>query len=259
MRYDTMEKIIFSGRKLLQRTQTCPIGMISLFLVSYSALWIISSTKDSTEHSMNLSSRSVDLSARSNLSYRANESKEIFRLGGGLQHRLEKTTLDCLEALNQLSTNIKCLGILCDCLRLKYSCFLGKKHVKFTPEYFEEVIYTTEYQQFAFGSLFWHIERIRYYEEFHKHDQHLFDRTYSGMTGGIDILLQKYHIPDNHSILHQERYFRVQNFKLSNEILNSHSQQINSREYGSDSNDSTTNEYSDHVIEFSQPFSKIIT
>ena len=41
-----MEKIIFSGRKLLQRTQTCPIGMISLFLVSYSALWIISSTKD---------------------------------------------------------------------------------------------------------------------------------------------------------------------------------------------------------------------
>lgn len=149
----------------------------------------------------------------------------IFRPGGGLESRLETIARSCYESLVQLSSNIKCLGILCGALQLKLACYSGRKVKKFTLDVLEDFVYTIEYQQFAFGLLFWHLEKQSYCREFHRQTLPLGaldepfgrnrHRPSAGASAGgteahyhrdesvddMEMLLQKYHIPDHHFIL----------------------------------------------------------
>lgn len=267
IRYELFEKIIFSGKKLLERIQTSPIGMISLFLISYSALAILITTKEGKLHSTS-SEQSIyslkspttatipsnmnrippptppvppppirdtsNMTTHSSTSSGTNpfyESNSIYRPGGGTQYRLQSIAISCYHSLLKLSQKIPCLGILCDALELKFATFSGKKNSKFTMEYFEEIIYTMEYQQFAFGLLFWYLEKIYYCKNFnislpyeeendhnppHPHPPHPPHPHHDTMTptvpveSPLEIILQKYHIPENHFLLCQD--FTIKKF-----------------------------------------------
>jgi hypothetical protein len=248
-RYETMEKIIFSGRKLLERVQTCPIGMVSLFLISYSALAILivskegnGASKGTPDHTLThpsaltpvhaahtpvqalTSPSAVTASTTVGLGGGGGKEKEIFRRGGGTPARLESIAVSCLQALLSLSSRIKCLGILCVTLKLKLACYTGKSDSKYTLEFFDDLVYTIEYQQFAFGLLFWHIEKRAYCTEFHLNSTvggettgprgggHGHGYGPSGGPGseclvddGFEVLMRKYHVPDHHFLINQER------------------------------------------------------
>jgi hypothetical protein len=250
VRYDNMEKVIFSGRKLLERVQTCPIGMVSLFLISYSALAILISSKEeedegegggrreTSDHPSHTPSGStqvpiaqvpiVTLASSQSFSpsggvrgmTRGATGKGIFRRGGGTQSRLESIALSCLEALTSLSSRIKCLGILCVTLRLKFACYSGKREARFTLEFFDDLVYTIEYQQFAFALLFWHLEKRAYCTEFGLSSSGEISTQRRGGGGqgagggpgseclvddGLEVLLRRYHVPEHHFLVNQER------------------------------------------------------
>mmetsp|Transcript_20778 Transcript_20778/g.29874 ORF Transcript_20778/g.29874 Transcript_20778/m.29874 type:complete len:1773 (+) Transcript_20778:103-5421(+) len=165
-----LNAIAFAGEKLIQRPQICPMGIISLFLVAYSAQILLSYDDCNLQEAV------------------------VFRQGGGMRHRLQlvaKHTLDHFRTLVPPLPFLKPLDdalLMCTARSTKVLCN------RFTVEYFEKSSLHEDYKQFAFGLLFWNLEKQKYMRDFNIN----IDEGEEESGSHLNYYLSMYDVPKHH-------------------------------------------------------------